>query len=95
MGGLPVVGAKAAAEGSIGGNALSALADEGGAGERGWIRGETEEDFAEDVMQEGNEKFHPLQLHTESYPLRKLNGHSLNNLEGWSVRYYKVVDTYI
>jgi hypothetical protein len=43
MGGLPVVEAKAEAEGGINDDASPALANEEGTEERGWIRGETED----------------------------------------------------
>jgi hypothetical protein len=42
-GGLPVVEAKAEAEGGISDDASPALANEEGTEERGWIRGETED----------------------------------------------------
>ena len=49
-GGTPVAGAEAAAEVGVGDEAAPALADEGGAGERGGLRREAEEDLGEDVV---------------------------------------------
>ena len=45
-----VVGAEAAAEASVGDEAEPALADEGGARERGGFRGQAEEDLGEEIF---------------------------------------------
>jgi len=49
-GGTPVAGAEAAAKVGFGDEAAPALADEGGAGERGRLRRQAEEDLGEEVV---------------------------------------------
>jgi len=49
-GGTPVAGAEAAAKVGFGDEAAPALADEGGAGERGRLRRKAEEVLAEQIL---------------------------------------------